>query len=292
MPFHRTVYAAIRASFFLLGSIAITNCSSTATNEAIQDIFICPYNEVYRCDGHTREFLDPPSIVMINADIADITDGSTITVEWNYGGGEFEAMDIQTTTFEKSNADVISMYAILTQPDGGWPTGTYEVVLSTDSTAGKITQPFSIFNSNPGANSNSSTQPNNTGGTTDTAPSRSAKLLQDVVLCQLDALDADGNCLSELSIVPKSSPGVRVEAAIPTAPVGTTVVINWRYINEAIGRSQDIQTVTRLKDDSTVNQIDVRLGRPTDGWQSGTYEVVLTIPANNSEIERKQFIVQ
>ncbi|NET11027.1 MAG: hypothetical protein F6K16_41360, partial [Symploca sp. SIO2B6] len=57
-------------------------------------------------------------------------------------------------------------------------------------------------------------------------------------------------------------------------------------------RSQDIQTVTRLKDDSTVNQIDVRLGRPTDGWQSGTYEVVLTIPANNSEIERKQFIVQ
>ena len=182
------------------------------------------------------------------------------------------------------------MYAILRRPDNGWPQGEYEVILSSDeSNVDPIRYPFSIAAGNsatpkPFTASNSVVETQ-----ARSSISNSVKLLGNVTLCQLDD---QGDCITEMAVLPVTSPGVRVKANVSTAPVGTTVEARWRYVEGILGASMDIETVSLTKNDEAITWVQSSLKQPEGGWPIGEYEVALSVPPDSADITIKRFFVQ
>lgn len=122
-------------------SIAVVSCNRTPPESRIQDVVICAYNESHECDRPISEFPQPPNFLMATAEIAEVPVNQQIIVEWHYLVDESDTpLVISAVNYPKTSPDIISMFAILGQPDNGWPVGVYEIVLSVDDSPEKMTR--------------------------------------------------------------------------------------------------------------------------------------------------------
>lgn len=264
---------------------------------------VCEYNPQHECQENQSSFPATTSDIMVNANLENVLGGTTIGVQWSYQEGELaRSVDIADTTFPKSDESITSMYAILRRPDNGWPQGKYEVVLTSDeSNVEPVRQDFSIAASRS-SNATRSTSSVSAVGSSDTASldsglseslisseSDSGTLLGTVTFCQLDD---QGDCLTEMVLLPTTRPGVRVKANVSTAPIGTTVEARWRYVEGSLGGAEDIQTISMTKKDDKQTWVQSSLTKPEQGWPTGQYEVALRVVSNSSDIQVKRFFVQ
>ena len=126
------------------------------------------------------------------------------------------------------------------QPNSGWPQGDYAVILSSDeNNVDPVRQTFSIEARNSAAPFTAG-EPSASEIVPSPPISSSARILGNVTLCQLNEQE---DCITEMALLPVNSVGVRVKANVATAPVGTTVNAQWRYVEGSLGRSVDIETV-------------------------------------------------
>ncbi|NEQ95382.1 MAG: hypothetical protein F6K30_01400 [Cyanothece sp. SIO2G6] len=135
------LWVVVSRAMILAISIAVVSCSRTPTENRIQDIVICAYNESHECDRPIAEFSQPPSLLMATAEIAEVPVDQQIIVEWRYLADESDMpLVISTLNYAKTSSEIISMFAVLGQPDNGWPVGVYEIVLSVDDSPDKMTR--------------------------------------------------------------------------------------------------------------------------------------------------------
>lgn len=279
------------AGKILLAGFLLTSCASSA-NRQVSEVMVCDYNTQYECVEHQSTFPTTTRDIMVNANLDNVVEGTVIGVEWVYLDGELgRPVDIAKTSFRKTDETVTSMYATLNQPNSGWPQGDYAVVLSSDeNNVDPVRQTFSI------EARNSSTEEPFTAGeasASEVVPSppisSSLRILGNVTLCQLNEQE---DCITEMALLPVNSVGVRVKANVATAPVGTTVNAQWRYVEGSLGRSVDIETVPLTKSSEAVVWVQSSLKKPEGGWPRGEYEVALSVASDNPEIEVKRFFVQ
>lgn len=299
--------------FSLLGVCmgVLVGCSSKVDRQPT-NVVLCARNAQYECFDSQLTFSANTADIMVNAGLENVLEQTQITVQWTYLDGELgQPVEIDSTIFEKTDGGVISMYAILSRPDNGWPQGDYEVVLSSDeNNVEPVIVPFAIAagrSSRPDTLT-SSASPSGTGvddrsrvddSSTAARSVDILDILDNVTLCQLNEQD---DCVTEMAVMPTSSPGVRVKANVSTAPVGTTVEAKWRYIEGSLGRPVDIETVSLTKQNDAITWIQSSLKKPEGGWPTGRYEVALTsasdsaVPetstSDNFDIAVKRFFVQ
>lgn len=294
-------------SSLLLVGVLLTSCSPQ-NNRHVREVMVCAYNASHECLENQSTFPSATSDLMVTANIENVVEGTIIGVQWIYQEGELDSsVNIANTIFRKSDTSITSMYAILRQPDNGWPQGKYEVVLTSDeSNVKSARQEFSIGTSNASGATRktvkvSAVEPSESeAGSTSVAPTVSSETssaalsnpiatLGKVIFCQLDD---QGTCLTEMALLPADRPGVRVKANVSTAPVGTTVEARWRYVAGSWGSPEDIQTVSMTKKNAQDTWVQYNLKRPEKGWPTGQYEVALRIVPNASDIKVRRFFVR
>ncbi|MGK7889448.1 MAG: hypothetical protein AB4042_08940 [Leptolyngbyaceae cyanobacterium] len=123
----------------------MVGCSSSV-EKRIQNLEVCEYNETHECDRPIWEFAQGATYLMATAEISDVPVDYDIVVEWVYLGDETDVpFSITRNVYAKTAPNITSLFAVLGQPDEGWPVGTYEVVLLVDDTVDKTArQSFTI----------------------------------------------------------------------------------------------------------------------------------------------------
>ncbi|MDO8736052.1 MAG: hypothetical protein Q7K29_03110 [Thermoleophilia bacterium] len=113
--------------------------------------------------------------------------------------------------------------------------------------------------------------------------------LSNVRVCE----QIDGEqCPSDMSTIGKESPSFYVSADIDSAPTGTKIKIDWRYLSGEIGNEpQDIDSVSLTTEEGS-NNLQSSLQRSAEIWPRGEYEVVLKIETDNAEPVHKPFSVK
>lgn len=279
------------AGKILLAGLLLTSCASAA-NRQVSEVMVCAYNSQYECVEHQPTFSTMTRDIMVNANLDNVVEGTVIGVTWVYLDGELgRSVDIAQTSFRKTDETVTSMYATLNQPNSGWPQGDYEVVLSSDeNNVDPVRQTFSIEARNSATDDTfTAVESSALEGTPSPSVPRSSRILGNVTLCQLNEQE---DCITEMALLPVNSFGVRIKANVSTAPVGTIVNAQWRYVEGRLGQSIEIETVPLTKSSDSVVWIQSSLKKPEDGWPIGEYEVALSVASDNPEIEVKRFFVQ
>lgn len=286
----------------------IVGCSSKVDRQP-NNVVLCARNAQHECLDSQLTFSANTSDIMVNAGLENVLERTRITVQWTYLDGELgQSVEIDSTVFEKTDSGIISMYAVLSRPTNGWPQGDYEVMLSSDeNNVDPVIIPFSIAagrSSRPAALTSSSSPAADAGvegdgddngsdraqqNTARSNTARSLDILNNVTLCQLNEQE---DCVTEMAVMPTTSPGVRVKANVSTAPVGTTVEAKWRYIEGSLGKPVDIETVALTKRDDAVTWVQSSLKKPEGGWPTGRYEVALSSASDSFDIAVKRFFVQ
>jgi len=79
-----------------------------------------------------------------------------------------------------------------------------------------------------------------------------------------------------------------VSTKLNNAPDDTKVTFTWRYLEQG---GQDIDSVAVVAKNGE-NLMNSSLSKPTNGWPTGRYEVVLKLGAKNSKPIHKKFSVR
>jgi len=113
--------------------------------------------------------------------------------------------------------------------------------------------------------------------------------LSDVKIC--DRLD-DVVCSSDMSSLDKNIPTVYVTANLNSAPSGTKIKVDWRYLGGEEGTApQDIDSIILTSEEDSTN-LHSSLDSNTGAFPVGEYEVVLKIDTDNADPIHKKFTVK
>jgi len=94
--------------------------------------------------------------------------------------------------------------------------------------------------------------------------------------------------VKEVTVFSPDAPEIFVSASLNNAPDGTKLTFTWRYLE---GKGQDIDSVTLVTENGQ-NIAKSSLSKPTQGWPTGDYEVVLKLGTDNSKPIHKKFKVR
>ncbi len=113
--------------------------------------------------------------------------------------------------------------------------------------------------------------------------------LSNIKVC--DQLEG-GQCTSDMGTFTPDTRVFYTTANLDSAPSGTKVDINWRYLSGELGNTaQDIDSVTFTSEENS-NFVQSSLERSTPTWPKGNYEVVLKINTDNADPVHKSFSVK
>ncbi len=110
-----------------------TNSNPASVNATFENIKMCDAPTNDQCPGDNPNFKTDTPKIFVTTTFTPLTVGSKLKFSWRLLEGSVgKEIDIDTATFEITDPKTNVAFSSLTIPNKGWPTGTYEVVLSVD----------------------------------------------------------------------------------------------------------------------------------------------------------------
>jgi hypothetical protein len=133
----------------IVSGVTLAACNFNLSTATLENIKLCSQTIKGKpCDEDSQQFAKNIPQFIATADLKYAPEGTKITVDWKYLGGEAG----QATVIDRLNLETKDNMTMITSslpmPEKGWPSGDYEVVFSLDTDNAKpIHKKFSVVSS-------------------------------------------------------------------------------------------------------------------------------------------------
>ncbi|MFK5855330.1 MAG: hypothetical protein QM503_04300 [Bacteroidota bacterium] len=113
----------------IIASIILSSCEFEVTTAHIKDIKTCIYLNGDLCEHENPIFSPNDPQIYVSCKLKNAPENTLVTFVWTYVEGNPIIIDKVTLNSSDYGIDV-DLNSRLSQPNSGWPIGSYEVVIS------------------------------------------------------------------------------------------------------------------------------------------------------------------